>query len=70
MAPSETPPHDNLTENHMRLLEWLDAHPRIARSTHALDVPIADVEGLRNDLVDSKMIQRSHPLHLPTSTDS
>jgi DNA-binding IclR family transcriptional regulator len=50
---------DNLTDDHMRLLEWLDAHPTGSLvAAQALDLAITDVEGLCVDLVDAGMIER------------
>jgi hypothetical protein len=40
-------PDDDLTENHMRLLAWLDAHPPGSlAAAQVLDLAITDVEGL------------------------
>ena len=52
---------DDLTDDHMRLLEWLSAHPTgsLAAAAQALDLPIADVEVLCADLVDAEMIERT-----------
>jgi DNA-binding IclR family transcriptional regulator len=54
-------PDDNLTDDHMRLLEWLNAHPTgsLAAAAQALDLAITDVEGLCADLVDAEMIERA-----------
>ena len=54
-------PDDDLTEDHLRLLAWLDAHPTgsLAAAAQALDLPIADVEGLCADLVAAEMIERA-----------
>jgi hypothetical protein len=37
-------PDDDLTDDHMRLLEWLDAHPTgsLAAAAQALDVAVTD----------------------------
>jgi len=54
------PADDELTDDHKRLLLWLDAHPTgsLGAAAQALDLPIADVEGLCADLVDAGMIER------------
>lgn len=52
---------DNLTDDHMRLLEWLTAHPTgsLAAAAQALGLAITAVEGLCADLVDAEMIERA-----------
>ena len=54
------PVDDNLTDDHMRLLAWLDAHPTgsLAAAAQALDLA-TDVEVLCADLVDAEMIERA-----------
>ena len=54
-------PDDDLTDDHMRLLLWLDAHPTgsLAAAAQALDLEVADVEVLCANLVDAGMIERS-----------
>jgi hypothetical protein len=50
---------DDLTDDHMRLLLWLDAHSTgsLAAAAQALDLAVADVEVLCADLVDAEMIE-------------
>ena len=52
---------DDLTDDHMRLLEWLSTHPTgsLAAAAQALDLAVTDVEGLCADLVDAGMIERA-----------
>jgi len=52
---------DELTDDHMRLLLWLDAHPTrsLAVAAQGLDLAIADVEVLCADLVDAEMVERT-----------
>ena len=52
---------DDLTDDHMRLLAWLDAHPTgsLAAAAQALDLAITEVEGLCADLGDAEMIERA-----------
>ena len=52
---------DDLTDDHMRLLAWLAAHPTgsFAVAAQALDLAIADVERLCADLVAAEMIERA-----------
>jgi DNA-binding IclR family transcriptional regulator len=52
---------DDLTEDHMRLLEWFDAHPTgsLAVAAQALNLAITDVEVLCADLVDAGTIERT-----------
>jgi DNA-binding IclR family transcriptional regulator len=52
---------DELTDDHMRLLAWLDAHPTgsLAAAAQALDLAITDVEGLWSDLVNAGLIERA-----------
>ena len=54
-------PDDDLTDDPMRLLAWLVAHPTgsLAAAAQALDLPIADVEVLCADLVAEGMIERA-----------
>jgi hypothetical protein len=51
--------HRRITEDHMRLLEWLDAHPKgsLAAAAQALELAITEVEVLCADLVDAGMIE-------------
>jgi DNA-binding IclR family transcriptional regulator len=55
------PLNDELTDDRMRLLAWLDAHPTgsLPAAAQALDLAITDVEGLCADLVDAEMIERA-----------
>ena len=50
------PVDDELTEDHMRLLEWLDAHPTgsLAAAAQARGMAVTDA-----DLVDAGMIERT-----------
>ena len=52
---------DDLTDDHMRLLAWLDAHPTgsLAAAAQALGLEVTDVEGLCTDLMDAGMIERT-----------
>jgi hypothetical protein len=52
---------DDLTDDHMRLMLWLDAHPTgsLAAAAQALNSAIADVEVLCADLVNAEMIERA-----------
>jgi DNA-binding IclR family transcriptional regulator len=52
---------DDLTDDHMRLLAWLDAHPTgsLAAAAQALGLAITKVEGLCADLVNAEMIERT-----------
>jgi hypothetical protein len=54
-------PDDDLTDDHMRLLEWLFAHPTgsLVAAAQALDLAITEVEILYADLVDAEMIERA-----------
>ena len=54
-------PDDDLPDDHMRLLAWLDTHPTgsLAAAAQTLDLAITDVEGLCADLVDAEMIERA-----------
>jgi hypothetical protein len=49
---------DNLTDDHMRLLEWPVAHPTGSLAAQALGMAVTEVEGLCADLVDAEMIER------------
>ena len=52
---------DDLTDDHMRLLEWLSTHPTgsLAAAAQALGLAITNVERLCADLVDAEMIARA-----------
>ena len=52
---------DDLTDDHMRLLLWLDAHPTgsLAAAAQALELAVTDVERLCADLVAAEMIERA-----------
>ena len=52
--------HDNLTDNHMRLLEWLEEHPggSLAAAAEALGLDVDEVEALCADLVTEGVIER------------
>ena len=54
-------PNDDLTEDDMRLLAWLAAHPTgtLATAAQALDITMTDVEVLCADLVDAEMVERT-----------
>ena len=54
-------PDDDLTDDHMRLLEWLDDHPTgsLAAAAQALGLALTDVERLCADLVDAEMTERA-----------
>ena len=49
---------DELTDDHVRLLEWLATHPTesLASAAQALGLALTDVEGLCADLVDAEMV--------------
>ena len=53
-------PDDDLTDDHMRLLQWLDAHPTesLAAAAQALGMAITDVEGLCADLENAGIIEQ------------
>jgi len=53
-------PDDDLTDDHMRLLEWLSTHPTgsLAAAAQALNLAVSTVERLCADLVDAEMIER------------
>jgi DNA-binding IclR family transcriptional regulator len=53
------PVDDELTDDHMRLLAWLDAHPTgsLAAAAQALGLALTDVEGICGDLVDAGVIE-------------
>ena len=57
-------PDNDLTEDHMRLILWLDAHPTgsLAAAAQALGLVITEVERLCADLVASEMLEWGHPL--------
>jgi len=52
---------DELTDGHMRLLEWLSTHPTgsLAAAAQALRLAVSTVERLCADLVDAEMIARA-----------
>ena len=52
---------DELTDDHMHLLLWLDAHPTgsLAAAAQALDLAITDVEVLCTDLMDAGIIEQA-----------
>ena len=54
-------PDDDLTDDHMRLLEWLATHPTesLASAAQALGLALTDVEWLCADLVDAGIIERA-----------
>jgi len=54
-------PDDNLTDDHMRLLEWLSTHPTgsLAAAAQALGMTVTELERLCVDLVDAEMIERA-----------
>jgi DNA-binding IclR family transcriptional regulator len=54
-------PDDDLTDDHMRLLPWLAAHPTgsLAAAAQALGLAITDVEIPCADLVDAGLIERA-----------
>jgi DNA-binding MarR family transcriptional regulator len=51
---------DSLTDEHMQLLEWLDAHPAgsLIAAVPELGLEAAGVEALFTDLVAAEMIER------------
>ena len=53
------PVDDELTDDHLRLLAWLAAHPMgsLAADARALGMAITEVEGLCGDLVAAGMIE-------------
>jgi len=53
-------PFTDLSDDHLRLLEWLDSHPRgsLTAATQALGVAVAKIEALCADLVAAGMIER------------
>jgi hypothetical protein len=53
-------PAADLTDDHMRLLAWLDAHPTgsLTAAAQALDLAITDVEGICGDPAEAEMIER------------
>ena len=54
-------PDDDLTLDHMRLLEWLDTHPTgsLAAAAQALGLATTEVEVLCAELVAAEMIERA-----------
>jgi hypothetical protein len=54
-------PDDDLTDDHMRLMEWLYAHPTgsLATAAQALGLALPDVEGICSDLVDAGRVRAS-----------
>jgi len=59
--PTVTPTDEdegNLTDEHMRLLEWLDGHPGASLQLAARDLGLGQVEALCADLVAAGMIER------------
>jgi len=54
------PPDDNLPDNHLRLLEWLEEHPEgsLTAAAEALGLDVDEVEDLCADLVAEGMIER------------
>jgi len=54
-------PDTELTDDHMRLLEWLNEHPRASftAAAQALGLEVADVEAHCGDLVAEGMIERT-----------
>jgi hypothetical protein len=51
---------DELTNDHMRVLQWLDVHPMGTSAieiVHALNLDCAHVEALCADLVAAEMVQ-------------
>jgi DNA-binding IclR family transcriptional regulator len=54
-------PDDELTDHHLRLLEWLERNPTgpLAAASQALGMAVADVEVLCTNLVDTEMIERT-----------
>ena len=55
------PVDDELTDDHMRLLPWLYAHPTglLVTAAQALDLAVTDLERLCANLVDAGMIERA-----------
>ena len=55
------PVDDELTEDHMRLLLWLGAHPTgsLAAAAQALGMAVTEVEGMCAHLVAAGMIERA-----------
>jgi DNA-binding IclR family transcriptional regulator len=51
---------DNLMDDHMRLLEWLDEHPggSLTAAAEALGLDVAEVEAIFADLVAEGMIEQ------------
>jgi DNA-binding IclR family transcriptional regulator len=51
---------DDLTDDHLRLLEWLDGHPTgsLTAAAQALGLEVAEVEALCDELVAAGMIER------------
>jgi len=55
-------PDADLTDDHMRLLEWLDEHPAgslTAAAQAARPPEVVEVEALCADLVAARMIERA-----------
>ncbi len=55
---------DELTDDHMRVLQWLDVHPLGTSATEmadALDLDAEDVEVLYADLVAAEMVEEMRP---------
>ena len=58
--PMEDIDDDDLTQDHMRVLQWLDVHPlgtSAAEIADALDLDADDVELLYADLVAAGMVE-------------
>ena len=53
-------PDTDLTDDHMRLLEWLDQHPSgsLIAAAQEFGLHVAEVEALCADLVVAGMIER------------
>lgn len=53
-------PDDDLTDDHMRLLEWLNVRPTgsLVVAARALGLDVTDVEALCADLVNARMIEQ------------
>jgi DNA-binding IclR family transcriptional regulator len=54
-------PDTELTDDHMRLLDWLDSHPRgsFTAAAQALGMVVDEVEALWAALVAAGMIERT-----------
>ena len=53
--------HNSLSDDHMRLLGWLEEHPAgsLTTAARALGLQVAEVEALCAELVAAGMIERA-----------